>query len=263
MRIVRTVFLYQLRDLIRSKWLVAYALFFFVATEGLLRYGGDAAKALLSLSTIVLFIVPLVTVVYGTVYLYQSREFTELLLAQPVRRGHLFAGLYLGITLALATAVVAGVAIPFTAHAGWTTAELRLPFLALVGVAAALTFIFTAIAFVIAVRCEDRLRGLGAAIAAWFAVALLYDGVVLVLIATFSNHALEKPVLAAMLANPVDLGRVLLLMQFDNAALMGYTGAVFQRFFAGAGAFVAGLALLAWIAVPAFAGSRAFHKKDF
>jgi hypothetical protein len=31
--------------------------------------------------------------------------------------------------------------------------------------------------------------------------------------------------------NPIDLGRILFLMKFDIAALMGYTGAVFQRFF--------------------------------
>jgi hypothetical protein len=43
-------------------------------------------------------------------------------------------------------------------------------------------------------------------------------------------------------------------MQFDNAALMGYTGPVLERFFSGAGMFAAGSALLAWIA---------FRRKDF
>ena len=263
MNVVRTVFMYQLRDLIRSKWLIAYALFFFLASEGLLRYGGDGAKALLSLSTIVLFIVPLVTIVYGTVYLYQSREFIELLLAQPVRRGHLFVGLYLGITLALSVGVVAGISIPFAVHGGLADVALRSPFITLVFAAVALTCIFTAIACVIALVCEDRLRGLGAAIATWLGLALLYDGLVLVLVATFGDYALERPVLAAMLANPVDLARVLLLLRFDNAALMGYTGAVFQRFFAGAGAMIAVAALILWIGAPVYAGSRAFRRKDF
>jgi len=263
MRVIRTVFAYQLRDLLRSKWLVAYALFFFAAAEGLLRYGGGGTKALLSLSTIVLFVVPLVTIVYGTVYLYQSREFTELLLAQPVRRGQLFAGLYLGITLALTLGVVAGVAVPFAMHRGFADPALRPAFATLAFVAIALTCIFTAIACVIALTCEDRLRGLGAAIATWLALALVYDGLVLILVATFSDYPLERSVLAAMLANPVDLARVLVLLRFDNAALMGYTGAVFQRFFAGAGALVAAATLLLWVGVPVYAGSRAFRKKDF
>ena len=263
MSVVRTVFMYQLRDLVRSKWLVAYALFFFAAAEGLLRYGGDGSKALLSLATIVLFVVPLVTIVYGTVYLYQSREFTELLLAQPVRRGHLFIGLYLGITLALTLGVIAGIAIPFLVHRGFGDPVLRGAFGTLASVAAALTCIFTAIACVIALKCEDRLRGLGAAIATWLAVALVYDGLVLILVATFGDYPLERIVLAAMLANPVDLARVLMLLRFDNAALMGYTGAVFQRFFSGTGAFVAVAALLAWVGAPVYIGSRAFRRKDF
>src|SRR5678816_4843172 len=65
---VRSVIAYQVRDLVRSRWLAAYTLFFLVASEGLLRYGGGASKALLSLGSIVLFVVPLVTAVFGTVY---------------------------------------------------------------------------------------------------------------------------------------------------------------------------------------------------
>ena len=51
---------------------------------------------------------------------------------------------------------------------------------------------------------------------------------------TWSDYPLELPLLGLTLLNPVDLGRVLLLLQFDNAALLGYTGAVFERFFGSA-----------------------------
>ena len=67
--------------------------------------GGDT-RTLLSLSNIVLFVVPLMTIVYGTIYLYNSREFIELLLAQPIKRRTLFTGLYLGLAIPL---VVVGV----------------------------------------------------------------------------------------------------------------------------------------------------------
>ena len=56
---------------------------------------------------------------------------------------------------------------------------------------------------------------------------------------------------------------MLLLLRFDNAALMGYTGAVFERFFGGsAGLVVAALALLGWVALPFGAGLRRFRRKD-
>ena len=68
-----------------------------------------------------------------------------------------------------------------------------------------------------------------------------------------------------MFANPVDLGRVLLLMRLDTSALMGYTGAVFERFFAdGRGNLLASAAMLSlWIAGPIAIGARQFRRKDF
>jgi Cu-processing system permease protein len=67
-----------------------------------------------------------------------------------------------------------------------------------------------------------------------------------------------------MLANPMDLARVALLLQFDVAALLGYTGAVMQKFFGRAiGVTVTSLALAVWVFAPLFAGMRAFQKKDF
>jgi Cu-processing system permease protein len=64
--------------------------------------------------------------------------------------------------------------------------------------------------------------------------------------------------------NPVDLGRVLLLLQFDLAALSGYTGAVFERFFSGSTAFlVASTALLLWILIPLGLGLRRFERRDW
>jgi Cu-processing system permease protein len=45
---------------------------------------------------------------------------------------------------------------------------------------------------------------------------------------------------------------------------MGYTGAVFERFFGGVmGIALAGCALLAWTAVPFGLGLLRFNRKDF
>ncbi len=253
---------YELRDVMRSRWLIAYALFFGVATDALLRFGGSG-KALVSLTSVTLFIVPLVGLVFGTVYLDNAREFTELLLAQPITRRQLFSGLYLGLTLPLAGAFLAGVGIPFALH-GVDDPSLYVPLLTLALVGVALSFVFTALAFVIAAWSDDRLRRMGAAIAVWLVVAVLYDGLVLVLVMLFGDYPIERPMLALMVANPVDLARVVLLLQFDMSALMGYTGAAFQQFFSGGtGTAVAAAALAIWTVAPLMLGMRAFGKRDF
>jgi Cu-processing system permease protein len=251
---------YELRGALRSRWLLGYTAFFLVATDALLRFGGDGAKALLSLVNVVLLIIPLVTVVFGTMYIYDAREFTELLLAQPVSRRQLFSGLYLGLTLPLSAGFAVGVGAPFLLHGGVARGTL----LTLVGTGVALTCTFTAVSFLIAVRSEDRVRGLGAAIALWLGFAVLYDGLVLLLASLFADWPLERGLLGLMLANPVDLARVALLLRLDVSALMGYTGAVFRHFFGSVGgAVLAAAALSGWIAAPLFLAMRAFERKDF
>jgi Cu-processing system permease protein len=252
---------YQMRDVARSRWLIAYALFFLVLTDALFRFGGGGSRTLLSLVDIVLFIVPLVTIVFGTMYLYNAREFVELILAQPVRRRAVFGGLYAGLVGPLVAGFVAGVGIPFALH-GASGASGTL--LAVLGIGTLLTLVFGAVALLIAVLADDRLKGLGLAIGVWLLSAVVYDGLVLLLVSIFADYPLERPMLGAMLANPVDLARVLLLLRFDVAALLGYTGAVFQQFFGGArGAAIAVAALIVWAVAPLAFAARAFARKDF
>ncbi|NUS99150.1 MAG: ABC transporter permease, partial [Gemmatimonadaceae bacterium] len=94
-------------------------------------------------------------------------------------------------------------------------------------------------------------------------LAFLLDGRVLLGVMLLGDYPLERPLIAAMLANPIDLARVLLIMQFDVSALMGYTGAVFEKFFGNGGIAVAIAALAAWVAAPVLLGARAFRKRDF
>jgi Cu-processing system permease protein len=262
MNTMMKVLKFQARDAMRSRWLIAYAIFFMLVTEGLLRFGGDPARAQLSLVSIVLFVVPLVALVFGTVYLYNAREFVELILAQPVNRRHIYGGLYLGLMLPLSVAFDVGLATPFVLHG--IDAQARSTLLALLAAGTVLTFIFTALATSIAVKCEDRLRGLGAAIGVWLLFTVVYDGFVLLVLAAMSDYPLERATLGLMLANPIDIARLGLLLRFDGAAMMGYTGAVFLKFFTGqAGAIIAGLALTTWIAAPIALGMRVFRAKDF
>jgi Cu-processing system permease protein len=254
---------FELRDVARSRWLAAYAGFFLAGTELLVRFGGDAPRTLLSLVNVVLLLIPLVSVVFGTMYLYHAREFNELLLAQPVSRRVLYWGLYLGLALPLAGGFALGVGLPLLLRGVVGTADAA-ALAALLGSGVLLTLAFLGVAFVIALRFEDRVKGLGAALGAWLAAAVLYDAVVLLVATLLADRPIEGPLLALMLLNPVDLARVVLLLQFDVSALLGYTGAVFQRFLGSSlGIAAAAAALGAWVAGPALLGLRLFRRKDF
>lgn len=257
------IFLYELNDVVRSRWMVGYGVFFLLVTDLLFRFGSGSAQVMLSLMNVVLILIPLVCVAFGTMHLYSAREFTELMLTQPVRRGALFSGLYLGLSIPLSAAFVVGTGIPFLLHGVEAASHFRtLAIMLVAGVF--LTLIFTALAFLMAIRYDDRVRGLGLAILLWLFCSVVYDGIILGVIHAFADYPLERPVIALTLLNPVDLARVLLLLNFDISALMGYTGAVFEQFFGSAAGRLISLGALAlWLSVPLATGKRLFERKDF
>ena len=261
--VARHVALFQARNVVRGRWILSYTTFFLLATEALLRFSGNRAGTILSLANIVLYVVPLVTLVVGSVYLYNAREFIELLLAQPVDRRRLFLGLYGGLTLPLALSICVGIAAPFLVR-GFASTSDGILLLILLAVAIALTMSFSGIALAIALSCDDRLRGLTASIGVWLLGAVVYDAGILVVVAAFSDYPLERPMLALTLLNPIDLARVAIMLQLDVSALMGYTGAVFQQFLGGGtGLAVAFGCLALWVVVPVALGAHKFSRKDF
>jgi Cu-processing system permease protein len=254
---------YELRDVMRSRALLFYAVFFISVTELLFRFGGGSSKALLSLANVTLLVVPLISIVLGTMFVYNAREFNELLLSQPVSRRQLFGGLYLGLTLPLVLGFIAGVTLP-VAFRGLDQPGLARTVVMLCAAGTFLTAIFTALAFAIALRVEDKVRGMGLALLAWVFLAVAWDALVMLGANAFYAWPLERPLLVAMILNPIDLARVVLMLDFDVSALMGYTGAVFREFFDGTlGLAVALTALTLWLAMPLFAGLRQFARKDF
>ena len=251
------------RTLLRGKWMVGYALIFLVLTESLLRFGGGGAETLLSLSNVMLLFVPLVSMIYGILYIYQSKEFVELLLTQPIKRSVLYWGLFLGISTPLMTAFVLGAMLPLGWH-GILMIDGTASFMVL-ALGAVLTLIFTSLGFVLGLMFyEDRIKGFGFTIVIWLFLAILYDGLVLMLVFAFGDFPLERFVIAVSMLNPIDLARIMVMLEFDVSALMGYTGAVFNRFFGSSmGIITASGMLTIWLAIPMWWGLRVFERKDF
>jgi Cu-processing system permease protein len=254
---------FTMLDLLKSRWLLGYALALGLVTDLLLRFSDSAWKAGLSMISVVLLVVPVMSLVVGAMVIYAAREFTELLLAQPVKRRDVFLAQYVGLAVPLSVAFAGGLVVPFIIHGAIVGDGARM-LAALVGAGVALTWIFSAIAQLIAVRFEDRVRGLAAALSVWLLMTILYDGLVLSVAATFSAYPIERPMLAMLVLNPVDLARLALLLQFDTGAMLGYTGAVFRSYFSGPSApLIAMASMLVWIALPFSVARRAFMRKDF
>ena len=126
-----------------------------------------------------------------------------------------------------------------------------------------LSIIFVAIAMLATVKTRDKAKGIGAAIMLWLYFSLLFDGLVLFLLFQFADYPMEKPMIAISAFNPIDLSRILILLQLDVSAMMGYTGAVFKDFFGTYAGIIFSFAILVlWIVLPVWYAARKFNTKD-
>lgn len=253
---------YELRDVSRGRWLIVYVALLFGLAQTLLALEADTTRALAGLINVVLIVVPLVGLLFGTLHMYGARDFNRMLLAQPVGRRELFNGLYAGVALPLAGATILGLGLPLVVGALGDSSALA-GVARFLGVAVVLTLASVSLSFLTSVAIRDRAAGMGVAVLIWLSLSVLYDGVLIAAASTLPSAALERPALIMTLLNPIDTARVLLLMQFDGAALMGYTGAVFRNFFGGTtGTAVALLTLTAWIILPLLLARRIFRRSD-
>jgi Cu-processing system permease protein len=211
---------------------------------------------------IVLIVIPLVSLIFGAIYLYNSREFIEMMLSQPIDRRSLFGGIYFGTSIPLAAGYLIGIITPFIIFGKIKTQTEGLIVLVLIGIA--LTFVFTAISFLITVLQDDKAKGLGLIILIWLVFSVIYDGIILFVVYYFEEYPLENVMIALSVINPIDLGRMLFLIKFNISALMGYTGAIFQKFFGSyLGVLISAFCIFLWIAIPLFFSTKIFRNKDF
>jgi Cu-processing system permease protein len=248
---------YVIADILRNKIVIAYTFLLMVITFSVFNLEDNSSKGLLSLMNIVLLVVPLICIIFSTIYIYNSAEFIELLVSQPLQRKHLWLSLFAGIAIALTLSFFIGAGIGVLLYSFNATGFI------LVGVGLILTLIFVAIALLAAVYTRDKAKGIGMAVLIWLYFSLIFDGLVLFILFQFADYPLEKPMLVLSGLNPIDMGRILILLKMDISALMGYTGAVFQNFFGSiTGSVIAFMVLFLWMVIPVGLSLRKFERKD-
>lgn len=254
---------YSFSDLIRSRWSYVYLLFYLLLGFVLLFLNSSLSKAIITLMNILIVLTPMIGTIFGIMYFYSSREFTELLLSQPIRRNAIFLGQYLCIAISLSLSILIGLGIPFLAYGTWNSSEIwNFGMLLVTGVF--LTFIFVAIAMMVALSNENKIKGFGYAILIWLFLAVIYDGIFMITLVIFDDYPLDRFSLIATMLNPIDLSRILILLKLDISALLGYTGAVFNKYFGTElGLLISLSVLFLWVLIPVLVLIKIARSKDF
>ena len=249
--------------MIRSRWSIVYLMFYFLLGSILLFLNQDLSSAVITIMNIIIVLTPLIGTIFGVMYFYSSREFTDLLLSQPIKRSHIILGQYLGISSSLSISLVIGLGLPFIVYGLFSSIEI-FNFLILIITGVVLTFVFVSLSTIICLSNSNKIKGFGYSILMWLFFAVIYDGLLLIILIYFDEYPIDKLSLILSSLNPIDLSRILILLKLDISALMGYTGAVFQNFFGtGLGLSISSIILMLWMAIPTIKMIRMANRKDF
>lgn len=248
---------YVMLDILKNKILLFYTLLLAILSWSVFSLEDNATKGLLTLLNMVLLTVPLIAVIFSAIYVYNCGEFIELLVSQPIKRTKIYFSIFTGLSISLLLAFMVGAGIPILIFA-FNVSGLHL---IIAGIFS--TMVFTALAFLSASLTRDKAKGLGIAILTWLFFALLFDGIILFLVFQFADYPIEKMMIGISVLSPIDLSRILVLLELDVSAMMGYTGAIFKEFFGTfTGRLFTILLLILWTIIPFLIAMFRFRKKD-
>ena len=95
-------------DILKSKIALAYTFILAILSWSSFALEDNSAKGILTILNVILFTVPLVSILFATIYLYNSSEFIELLLSQPIKRRKIWISLFLGLSISMILAFFVG-----------------------------------------------------------------------------------------------------------------------------------------------------------
>jgi Cu-processing system permease protein len=257
----------------RNRWVVSFAVLFAGLTLAIAYFGmvtsgyagfQDFTRTAASLANAGGFLIPLFALILGVFSFIAHPEYLELLVTQPVSRSRVLLGRYLGLSLTVLGAAALGFGLPGVMIAVAAGTEGALRYLAVIAYLSLLAVAFTGIALLVTLLARRRQIALGAALGVWIFFELAYGVLMLGSTLYLPAKVLKTTLLVGLLGNPVDLARVLSLLQVGGPHLFGPAGATLVKLTGSAGVATAvGLTgLVLWILVPLFVAVQIFKRQD-
>lgn len=259
---ITTIARQELTVNIRNRWTIIFAGVFSVLVLAISYFGLVTAGAIgfqgfsrtsASLLNLVLYVIPLVALMMGTLSFTSDISANELLYSQPVSRVDVMLGKLAGLFAAIVTATfigfgLAGVIIGIQ---GGTAGASRYPIL--VGFSLLLALIFLSLSALISVVCKRKTKAFGLSVFVWFFFVLFYDLLVIGSTFLFKERTANALIFGSLFGNPVDIVRVSCLMLLNGQDIFGAAGASLLKFTGGeaAGLAILALTLAFWIIAPA------------
>lgn len=266
-----TILRKELRDAVRSRWLIAFSATFALIAFGLAFVQQQGAvgeqgfnRTTASLINLCLLLVPLLALILGAGAIAGERERGTLgtLLSQPLSAIQLLLGKYAGLTAAVWSAVMLGFgAAAFLIALVSPVADLG-HYLLFVGLSAALASSMLSIGVLISVASNGRSRALALAVLTWFVMVLFYNLVAIGVALSVASSG--EVLLASTLLNPVESVRILAILSLEpDLQILGPLGSyLYLEFGTGGGAAILSAGVLAWTLLPLAAAVLVLRRQD-
>ncbi len=258
---------------IRNRWVITFAVLFAglglaIAYFGMITsgYSGfqDFVRTSASLINLGGFLLPLFALLLGVFSFLTNREYLELLATQPVSRREILLGRYFGLLAAVLAAGALGFGLPGAVIAVSIGTEGAGTYLVVVALLCLLAAVFTGLSVLIVLLTGRRPIALGIAIGVWIFFELVYGLLMLATTLYLPASAAKTVLLAGLAGNPIDIIRVLSLLQVGGPSLFGPAGATLIKLTGSATTTTAvGLAVIAlWIVIPLVVATWVFKRQD-
>lgn len=271
-----TIFLIARQEvmvLARNRWTIVIAASFAVlviaiAMVGTLAEGFEGIQSFRRTSTsllnLVVTFIPLLALIVGTISFTGDRGSAELLFSQPISRTAVLLGKALGVVVSLWGSMFVGFLGAGAMIVIGNGIEGAVPFISLVLLSMVLGGVFVGISVFSAMITHRTTKAFGLALGLWFLFVLLYDLVIIGVVASLKGPTATTLLFLSLFGNPVDMVRVSALLSMENASIFGASGAALLRFLGGtwSSAIALAVGLIAWLIVPMFISLRLIRRQD-
>ncbi|WP_374724259.1 ABC transporter permease [Calidifontibacillus erzurumensis] len=254
----------ELLDSIRNRWFFTFLVTFIILAFSIIYMGiikstglgfESFNKTTGSLLNLILFLVPMITLLLGSTSISGEKEHgtLNLILSKPISAVEYILGKYFGIATALMLTIVVGFGLMGMVVAFKVSIADARSYIIFVLLSLLLVLSFLSISMFISVLVKKRITAIIVSTIIWFFFILVYDLIVMACANFFQGTSMALFLLISILLNPADSVRTLAIVNLGGETIFGPSLIELTRMITNVSSELLLIAaIFAWIIIPLY-----------
>ncbi|MCL1123729.1 ABC transporter permease [Shewanella surugensis] len=267
---ILTIAIKEFQDGVRNRWFISITIIFSILSLGLSYYGAiisgelqfsSISSIIASLSSLAVFIIPLITLLLSYDAFVGEQESGTLLLlfTYPISTHQLLLGKFLGHGLIISISTCLGFGSAMVLLLMQSSLDNIIPAFSLfIATAILLGLCFISIAYVISLSVNEVSKAVGVSLIVWFFFVFVFDFTLLAMLIGIKDGLTQGQLVNVMLLNPADLFR---LINFASLMTEDINGVLAVAINASLSLYVLILVMLSWIVLPLLIAAFILRRK--